>query len=330
MSRPSVDAPSAQREGRPLARASLGINQILWANDDLPELTPPIDPLVILDEMARLGYRGTQLGSTFPRGQMLQEALRARNLRICEVYATLPCTPDGPVPGALEAARTKLAELHAVEGDVLVAALPLSPERVGFGARASATGVPRLTDTGVERLAKLLETLGAEAREQGHLLAFHHHVGTFVETPEELDRLMAVSDPELVGLCLDTGHFLLAGGDPLDALHRYGVRVRHVHLKDVDPAVAAEMRAGGLKGFLDGLRQRVFTEIGMGALDVFAVLGELARYGYAGWLVVEHDTTWHAPSESAAMSYAVLRFALRELARCPAWRDESVPARRMK
>jgi inosose dehydratase len=307
---------------------TLGINQILWVNDDLPELTPPIDPLVILDEMARLGYRGTQLGSTFPRGQGLREALRVRNLRICEVYATLPCTTEGPVPGALEAARTKLAELHAVEGEVLVAALPLSSERVGFGARANQPGVPRLTQTGHKRLAKLLETLGAEAREQGHQLAFHHHVGTFVETPDELDQLMAATDPELVGLCLDTGHFLLAAGDPVAVITQYGARVRHVHLKDVDPAVVGRMQAGALEGFLDGLRQRVFTEIGMGELDLLGVLTELARRDYAGWLVVEHDTTWRPPSESAAMSYAVLQFALTELARRPKWRDGSVGPRR--
>jgi inosose dehydratase len=324
VSQPTVDALGAQHGGRPLAHVTVGINQILWANDDLPELTPPMDPLLILDEMARLGYRGTQLGSTFPRGQALREALRARNLRICEVYATLPCTTDGPVPGALEAARTKLTELDAVEGEVLVVALPLSPERVGFGARASEPGVPRLTDTGVQRLAKLLETLGAEARGQGHQLAFHHHVGTFVETPDELDRVMAATDPDLVGLCLDTGHLLLAGGDPVAALRRYGARVRHVHLKDVDPAVAAQMRAGALGGFLDGLRQRVFTEIGMGELDVLGVLAGLAHRDYTGWVVVEHDTTWRPPSESAAMSHAVVQFALNELARRPEWRDRSV------
>jgi inosose dehydratase len=317
MTHPVAAPGTVHHSTHPLARATLGINQILWANDDLPELTPPIDPLVILDEMARLGYRGSQLGSTFPRGQVLREALRTRGLRIIEVYASLPCTPDGPVPGALEAARAKLAELHAVEGDVLVAALPLSPERVAFGGRASGPGVSRLTDAGVERLARLLETLGTEARERGHLLAFHHHVGTFIETPEELERLMAASDPERVALCLDVGHYLLAGGDPLDALRLYGARVRHVHLKDVDPAVAAQMRAGELGGFLDGLRQRVFTEIGMGELDVLGVLAELTRRDYAGWLVVEHDTTWRAPSESAAMSYAVVQFAIRELARHP-------------
>ena len=111
----------------PLAGATIGINQILWANDDLPELTPPIDPLTILDEMARLGYIGSQLGTTFPRGDELLSALRSRGLLISEVYAGLPCTVDGPTGTARDVGRQKLAELHAAEGDVLVAALPLSP-----------------------------------------------------------------------------------------------------------------------------------------------------------------------------------------------------------
>ncbi|HEX8939380.1 MAG TPA: TIM barrel protein [Candidatus Limnocylindrales bacterium] len=301
--------------GRPLDRATLGINQILWANDDLPELTPPIDALAILDEMARLGYAGSQLGTTFPRGAALREALGARGLRIAEVYACLECTPDGPVPAAAAAGRAKLAELHDAGGDVLVAALPLSPLRVGLAGRAFGPAVPRLTPTGMERLARLLETLGREAADLGHRLVFHHHAGTFVETPDELGRLMDAADPEAVGLNLDTGHYLLGGGDPVAALRRYGERVRHVHLKDVDPAVAARLRVGELAGFLDGLRQRVFCEVGQGELDVRAVLEALARRDYDGWIVVEHDTTWRTPSESAAMSYAVIHFALRDLAR---------------
>ncbi|HEY6058881.1 MAG TPA: sugar phosphate isomerase/epimerase, partial [Candidatus Limnocylindrales bacterium] len=258
--------------------------------------------------------KGSQLGSTFPRGEALREALRERDLRIAEVYACLPCTPDGPIDGALETGRTKLTELHAADGDVLVAALPLSADRIGWGARAQLADVPRLTDAGVERLARLLEALGREAVSRGHRLAFHNHVGTYVETAEELERLMTVANPELVGVCLDVGHLELAGGDPVRALQRYRERVCHVHLKDVDPAVAERMRTGEIAGFLDGLRERVFTEIGAGSLDLRGVLGELAVRDYRGWVVIEHDTTWRRPSESAAISKAVVDYVLRMMA----------------
>jgi inosose dehydratase len=299
---------------RPLSRALIGVNQILWANDDLPDLTPAVDPLVILDEMRRLGYAGSQLGTSFPRGAELRDALRARGLRIAEVYASLPCDRDGPLPSAVEIGRAKLAELHAARGDVLVAALALTDDRIPLGGRAGAPGVPRMSDPGIERLARLLESLARDAGQLGRALTFHNHVGTYVETPDEVDRLMVATDPDLVGCCLDVGHYLLAGGDPVAALRDFGERVCHVHLKDVDPRVAERMRSGELGGFLEGLRARVFTEVGAGSLDVDGVLATLSERDYRGWIVVEQDTTWRSPSESAAISRAVIDYALRGLA----------------
>jgi inosose dehydratase len=300
---------------RPLSGATLGINQILWANDDLPDLMPPIDPLAILDEIARLGYRGSQLGTTFPRGAALRAALQRRDLRIAEVYASLPCGPDGPTPEAHDVGRSKLGELHDAGGDVLVAALLLTADRVGHAARAGLPGVPSMSERGVRALADLLDDLAAAANRLGHPLAFHPHVGTYIETPDEVERLMAAADPELVGLCLDVGHYRLAGGDPVEAIDRYGQRVRHVHLKDVDRDVAGRMRSGAIEDFLGGLRERVFTELGSGELDLPNVLTALARLDYRGWLIVEQDTTWRPPSESAAISQAVVDFVLRELPR---------------
>jgi inosose dehydratase len=306
--------PAALVGRRAIPRAKLGIVHILWANDDLPELTPPIEPLQILDEIARLGFEGTQLAGSFPRGAALDEALAARDLRIAEVYACIACDADGPVAGALEVGRAKLAELHAAHGDTLVAALPVGPVRAPWGGRADGPDVPRMTDEGFRRLAVLLETLGREASDLGHPLAFHNHVGTYVETPAEVEKLFSMSDPAVVGSCLDVGHYLLGGGDPVAGLTRYGDRVKHIHLKDVDPTVKAAMATGEVDGFLAGLRSRVFCESGRGLLDVRGVLRTLDGMDYAGWVMVEQDTTWRPPSESAAMSRAVVDLILRELA----------------
>ena len=217
--------PAAVVGRRAIPRARIGIVHILWANDDLPELTPPIEPLQILDEISRLGFEGTQLAGSFPRGAALDEALAARDLRIAEAYACIECDADGPVASALEVGRAKLAELHAVHGDTLVAALPVGPARVPWGGRADGPDVPRMTDEGFRRLAVLLETLGREAADLGHPLAFHNHVGTYVETPTEVEKLFSMSDPAVVGSCLDVGHYLLGGGDPVAGLTRYGDRV---------------------------------------------------------------------------------------------------------
>ena len=314
MTGPVSVEPVAPAGRRAIARAKLGIVHILWSNDDLPELTPPIEPLAILDEIARLGYEGTQLAGSFPRGDALAAALGARRLRIAEVYACIDCDENGPVPGALEVGRTKLAELHAAKGDTLVVALPVGPPRVSWGGRADGPDVPHMTDEGFRRLAGLLETLGREAADLGHPLAFHNHVGTYIETPPEVDKLFSMSDPAVVGSCLDVGHYLLGGGDPVAAFARYGDRVKHVHLKDVDPGVKAAMATGEVDGFLAGLRSRVFCEAGRGLLDVRGVLRTLDEMDYAGWIMVEQDTTWRPPSESAAMSRAVVDLILAELA----------------
>jgi inosose dehydratase len=306
--------PVAKAGRRAIPRAKLGIVHILWSNDDLPELTPPIEPLAILDEIARLGFEGTQLAGSFPRGAALAEALDARGLRIAEVYACIECDENGPLPGALEVGRAKLAELHAARGDTLVAALPVGPARIPWGGRADGPDVPHMTDEGFRHLAELLEVLGREAADLGHTLAFHNHVGTYVETPAEVEKLFSMSDPAVVGACLDVGHYLLGGGDPVATLARHGDRVRHVHLKDVDPGVKAAMAAGEIDGFLAGLRKRVFCEAGRGLLDVRGVLRTLDEMDYSGWVMLEQDTTWRPPSESAAMARAVVDFLLRELA----------------
>jgi len=296
-----------------LAAAPIGIVPIVWNNADLSDLPPPIPADIVLDEIARLGYAGTQTGIGYPSGPTLAEALERRGLRLAEVYAALPCTADGPGDDALLIGRGKLRELRAAGGDVLVAALALSPGRIELAGRAANAGGPALRRDGWHRLAEILDTLGGEATDAGCRVAFHQHAGTFVESPAELDHLLDATNPVRVGICLDVGHYLVGGGDPVTALHRYGSRVTHVHLKDVSGAVLADMRAGRIGGFLDALRARIFTEAGSGMLDLPGVLAALASRRYDGWIMSEQDTTWNPPSESAAISRRVIAYSIRQL-----------------
>jgi len=296
---------------RALPRASIGAVPILWNNADLPDLAPLVPADQVLDEIARLGFQGTQTGIGFPQGDTMREALRARGLRLAEVYAALPCSADGPQPGALEEGRARLEQLHAGGGEVLVVALAFAPERHAVAGRATAPDTPGLTDAGWRALADLLHQLGREAQALGHPLAFHVHAATYVETGPELDRLVRETDPELVGLCLDAGHYTLGGGDPVDAIRRHGERVVHVHLKDVDAAVLKRLREGLIDGFLDALRERIFTELGAGVLDLRGIIEALVARDYSGWLMVEQDTTWRPATESAAIGRAVLDYELR-------------------
>ena len=302
-----------RRTGDALPRASIGTVPILWNNVDLPDLAPTVGAETVLDEIARTGYEGTQLGNGFPAGEALQDALRARDLRLAEVYLSIPCTVDGPSDDAMTIAGERLALLDEGGGEVLVAALDISAGRSETSGRAGAPATPRLTDDGWRRLATLLEDLAREAAARGHSVAWHQHTGTFVETPDELARLMDLTDPALLGICLDVGHYAVGGGDPVAAIERFGARIRHVHLKDVDPVVLGRLRAGELSDFPAAIRARLFTELGAGILDLPAVLSSLVRLDYAGWLMVEQDSCWGPPSESAAVGRRVLAEALRRL-----------------
>ncbi len=305
--------PRLRRPGDALSGASIGTVPILWNNVDLVELRLGTDAATLLDEIARTGYEGTQHGLGFPAGAQLRDALDGRRLRLAEVYASLPATVDGPTGDADAVGRERLAILTDGDGEVLTVALDGSPEREPTAGRASRRGTPVLTDDGWQRLADVLHDLGRATREAGRRMAFHPHAGTFVETPEEVERLVALTDPELVPLCLDVGHYLVGGGDPAWALRTYGERVTHLHLKDVSPEILAGLHDDTVAGFDDAIRARLFTELGAGILDLDGVLQALIERDYRGWLMVEQDSCWGPPSESAAIGRRVLGAALRRL-----------------
>jgi inosose dehydratase len=307
-SRPDLRA-SLRRPGDALSRASIGTVPILWNNVDIEELRHGTDATTLLDEIARIGYEGTQLGIGFPEGQALRDELSRRRLRLAEVYVSLPATVDGPSPDGRDIAKERLRLHRAGGGEVLCVALDSSPGRDERAGRAAESGTPVLTDAGWEALIALLHDIAGEAGG----IAFHPHAGTFIETPAEVDRLVRSTDPGRVRVCLDVGHYLVGGGDPVATLRALGDRVTHVHLKDVDPTVLARLRAGELAGFGHAIRLRLFTELGAGALDLDGVIGELIERDFPGWLMVEQDSSWGPPSEAAAIGRRVLAATLRRL-----------------
>ena len=210
----------------PLAAASIGTVPILWNNVDIAELRLGTGAATILDEIARLGYDGCQLGLGFPEGSELRDALAVRELRLAEVYAALPTSADGPADGALDEAAERLRLLVAGDGDVLCVALDGSPERSTWAGRADADGTPRLTADGWRRLVDVVNDLARATVEAGRRLAFHPHAGTFVETPAETDQLLGATEPDLVPLCLDVGHWLVGGGDPVAAMIGFDEHIR--------------------------------------------------------------------------------------------------------
>jgi inosose dehydratase len=261
----------------------------------------------VLDEIAQSGYVGTELGDwgfmpTEP-GQLRGE-LRQRGLAMAGAFVTMRMADPHSWNASLERAVTTGSLLGAV-ADGPPPVIVLSDEPTADPGRASAAG--RVTgDIGLPNaqwngVAPAIDRIARAVRDEtGLRTVFHHHCAGFVETPQEIDALMERTDRTLVGLCLDTGHATYGGGSPADLLKRYRERIWHVHFKDCDPEVAARARTKKWD-YQTALRHGLFCELGRGSVDFAALLRDLVKTGYDGWIVVEQDVlpAMGAPLDSA-------------------------------
>lgn len=296
-----------------LAANPIGCVPIVWNNADDHDIAPEVPASTVQDEIARLGFEGTQFGRGFAEGAQLRDDLTRRGLRFAELYSALPAGPTGLDEGAADVARRDLARLRAAGGEALVVAVHGGGERERWSGRVT-MGAPQWSAPAYAELAELLGELAETAGDE-IVVAFHPHTATWIEAPDEVAALALRLGETRAGLCLDVGHYLVGGGEPARAIRAFAPLIRHVHLKDVDPAVLARLRSGEIDGFGAAVHARIFTELGNGALDLAGVLETLDGIGYTGWLMVEQDSSWLAPAEAAAVSGRVLRYALRELDR---------------
>lgn len=268
----------------------------------------------VLDEMQAAGYDGTELGDwgfmpTDPG--RLQQALAARALSLLGAFVPVrladPSAYDAGLAAALRTAR--LLKDAGFPGAFIVLAddIAASPERTAAAGRV--TDDLRLPDAARVTFAASAEGIARAVREAtGLRTVFHHHCASYVETAEEIADLMARTDPDVLGLCLDTGHLTYAGGDPVGAAMQFGRRIWHLHLKDCSGTVATQARQAQWN-YHDAVRHGVFCELGQGTVPFPAVLDALARVGFSGWAVVEQDVlpALGTPAASAARNRAYLR-----------------------
>ncbi len=280
----------------------LGINPITWTNDDMPELGGDIPLETCLAEARAAGYAGIELGGKFPRQAPVLRPILARHqlALVSGWYSAQLCRRS--VAEELAAIANHLALLRAMGCAVMVFA-------EGHGStdgnpEAALSARPVLADAAWPGLCAKLNELARHLRQHGVRLAFHHHMGTVVQTEAEIDRLMAGTSDD-VGLLLDTGHLVFAGGDPVAVARRHGARIVHVHCKDVRPAVLASVLRDD-RSFLTAVLDGVFTVPGDGSIDFAAVLRELRHAGYVGWLVVEAEQD---PAKAHPLTYARLGFS---------------------
>ncbi len=275
----------------------LGTNPIGWSNDDLPELGGDTPLEVCLAEARQAGFTGIEKGNKFPaEAGALLKVLGRHGLAFVSGWY-----------GAALRARSVEAEIAAMRPHLELlrdcgAAVMVLAETSGTVQGARGTPVadrPVMTAGEWPVFLARLGQLGDWMQGEGVRIAFHHHMGTVIETAAEIDRLMA-GTPDSVGLLLDTGHLAFAGADPAAVARRWARRVNHVHAKDVRPGVLERARRERWS-FLDAVVAGAFTVPGDGAIDFTAALRPLAEAGYAGWMIVEAEQD---PAEAPPLAFA--------------------------
>ena len=275
----------------------IGINPITWSNDDLPELGGDTPLETCLAEARQAGYDGIELGNKFPRrAELLRPLLARHGLALVSGWYSGRLLAR-PLADEIAAIDDHLGLLAAMGCRVMVFA-----ETTGgvVGARGTPLSRrPRIADADWAGFAAKLTALAEHTASRGVALAYHHHMGTVIESASDIDRLMAATGPA-VGLLLDTGHLTYAGADVLAVARRHAGRINHVHCKDVRRGVLERVRAADA-GFLDAVLDGVFTVPGDGCIAFAPLLAVLRAAGYGGWLVVEADQD---PAKAHPLTYA--------------------------
>lgn len=261
----------------------------------------------VLTEMVETGYVGTELGDwgflpTDP--DVLRRVLQSRKLELVGAFVPVALAEEACHEAGVSLAL-KTARLMHTAG-YTNAFVVLADENGSIDERTQNAG--RITsDMGLsgnqwKTFARGAEKIAAAVQAAcGLRTVFHHHCAGYVETPDEVDHLMSLTNPELLGLCLDMGHYGFGGGDPVDALKRHCDRIWHVHFKDYDPKVGQTSKEQECDYF-ESVAKGVFCELGKGNVDFEAIVRILKERGYEGWIVVEQDVLpgMGKPKQSAA------------------------------
>jgi inosose dehydratase len=262
-----------------------GVSPIAWVNDDMPELGAGTTLETILADTRDIGFSGVELGGIFPRdAATLKPLLDGYGLDLIGGWFSgnlLAHDADAEIA----AAEDHLALLKAMGSTVFVHAETSNAIHGEKGTPLS--GTPRLDEAGWKLFGERLTRFADHIAGQGLRFAYHHHLGTVVERPEDLHAFLKATG-EVVGLTLDTGHAALGGIDPVATIRLHPRRIAHVHCKDIRALVFEGVQANG-QSFLDGVLAGMFTVPGDGGLNYAAVMHALAEIDYSGWIVVEAE-----------------------------------------
>lgn len=281
-------------------KVKLAMAPIGWTNDDMPDLGAENSFQQCISEMALAGYIGSEVGNKYPSDPaVLKAMLDIRGMQICNQWFS-SFLASKPFTEVEKDFRTQLSFLKALGADVIG---PSEQTRSCQGDLKTSvfSGKALFNNDEFKALCVGMNKLGDIANGEGLKLAFHHHMGTAVQTIEETDRFLNDTDPGKVHLLYDSGHFAFSGEDPVAALNKYIGRVGHVHLKDMRKDVYNKVKAQDMP-FLDAVREGVFTVPGDGSIDFPSIFKILDENDYSGWMVVEAEQD---PAKANPFEYAL-------------------------
>jgi inosose dehydratase len=289
-------------ESRDVAR--IGINPLTWSNDDLPSLGADIPLETCLAEAREAGYQGVELGHKFPRkAEVLAPLLRRHGLALVSGWYSARLLERDAV-AEFAAMADHFALLRKLECEVMVLAEVTGCIHGDQHTRLSRR--PHLPPARWAEFGARMTSLAEKMRAEGLRLAYHHHMGTVVQSAHDIEQLIRHTG-DAVGLLLDTGHLTFAGEDPARVANAHAQRIVHVHCKDVRREVLTRCLNRD-SSFLDAVVQGVFTVPGDGCVDYPRVIQPIRRGGYDGWWVVEaeQDPAVAEPRRYARMGYEYL------------------------
>lgn len=262
---------------------------ISWGVCEVPGWGHVLDARTVLTEMAALGISAMELG---PPGYLPQDPVELRSLLdgfgITAIGGFLALALHRDPEQAIEAARTNAALFAATGAQMIVLAAATGLD--GYDTR------PALSDKEWQTLIETAAAIRDIAAAHGLRTTLHPHVGTYIESAAEVDRFLADSD---LDLCLDTGHLLIGGTDPVRLAQRRPDRIGHIHLKDVRSALADQVRSGAIE-YSDAVRRGIYVPLGEGDIDIDALVRGVHAAGFRGWHVIEQDTALR-PDDSAEL-----------------------------
>lgn len=286
---------------RLLANSRIGLVPLNWDFSDSRKEE-------VVAKIREYGFLGIQISEKHANSQDYLQLFKRNALSAAELYIAIKCTPDSIAPNSDEESKRQIDAAKSGGVEMIVFAVDGTAERDRVAANAQMG--PALSEKGMRALAEHLNKWGKYCHSLGIKYSFHQHAATFIETPEEMRRLFDLLDTNM-GLCLDVGHWIVGGGDPIKAVGEYGQRITHLHVKDVDGLVLAKLRQSAYEGMkVAVMEHKLFTPAGTGVLDLKGLFKALDEIRYEGWLMSEQDSAWEPTEEKSLESYTNIVKAL--------------------